>query len=141
MLDRKSKPSSPASCSQVRRDRGGRVAEIDHILPGAARRIAIVEGDITAPDLGLANRSRLAGQVTEIFHFAADLDLSVSREVGMRVNVEGTKHVLDCAEACTALERVQYVSTCYVSGKSTGSSASNLEGSVNNLVCGYPRRD
>ena len=38
----------------------------------------------------------------------------------MKVNVEGTKNVLDFAEGCAALRRFQYVSTCYVSGKFAG---------------------
>jgi nucleoside-diphosphate-sugar epimerase len=34
----------------------------------------------------------------------------------MRINVDGTRHVIDFAAACGGLERLQYVSTCYVSG-------------------------
>jgi len=59
-------------------------------------------------------------QVVEIFHLAAAYDLSVSREVGQRVNVDGTKHLLDFATRCGELERFQYVSTCYVSGRYAG---------------------
>jgi nucleoside-diphosphate-sugar epimerase len=36
------------------------------------------------------------------------------------VNVEGTRHVLGLARACPRLERLQYVSTCYVSGRHPG---------------------
>src|SRR6185295_13240080 len=43
-----------------------------------------------------------------------------SREVGMRVNVDGTRHVLDFAAAQPSLERLHYVSTCYVSGRYQG---------------------
>jgi thioester reductase-like protein len=38
----------------------------------------------------------------------------------MRVNVEGTRHVLDFAERCASLERFHYISTCYVSGRYDG---------------------
>jgi thioester reductase-like protein len=58
--------------------------------------------------------------VTEIYHLAAVYDLSVGRELGMRVNVVGTRHVLDFAERCTSLRRFHYVSTCYVSGRYDG---------------------
>ncbi len=84
------------------------------------RRITIVEGDITARGLGLAKPASIARDVTEIFHFAAVYDLSVTRELGMKVNVEGTKGVLDFAESCPRLTRLQYVSTCYVSGRWAG---------------------
>lgn len=97
-----------------------RVEEIEHAHRGAARRIALIEGDITSPALGLGSRAKSVRDVTEIFHFAAAYDLSVSREVGMKVNVDGTKHLLDFAAGCPALTRVQYVSTCYVSGRWTG---------------------
>src|SRR5205085_654696 len=50
-------------------------------------RVRIVEGDITAPiDV-------TARDVVEIFHLAAVYDLSVPRDAGVRVNVEGTRHV------------------------------------------------
>jgi len=77
-------------------------------------RVRIVEGDITSP-LQLN-----AGNVTEVFHLAAVYDLSVSRDLGMRVNVDGTRNVLDFAERQPRLERVHYVSTCYVSGQHPG---------------------
>ena len=77
-------------------------------------RVRIVEGDITsrinaAPD-----------DVVEIWHLAAVYDLSVPESVGRAVNVDGTKNVLDFAERCAALERLHYVSTCYVSGRYEG---------------------
>ena len=77
-------------------------------------RVRIVEGDITAPlDVPI-------GDVSEVFHLAAIYDLSVSRERGMKINVEGTRHVLDFAERCRSLQRFHYVSTCYVSGRYEG---------------------
>jgi len=79
-----------------------------------AERVEIVEGDITAK---IDARS---DDVVEIFHLAAIYDLMVSRNVGMRVNVDGTRHVLDFAERCRSLRRFQYVSTCYVSGRYRG---------------------
>lgn len=77
-------------------------------------RVRFVEGDITSridapPD-----------DVTEIYHLAAIYDLAVPRDLGMRVNVDGTRNALDFAERCRALRRFQYVSTCYVSGRYDG---------------------
>lgn len=83
-------------------------------------RIHLVSGDITAPGLGLTGLPALSREVREIFHLAAVYDLSVKRELGLKVNVEGTRQMLDFAAACKKLERFQYVSTCYVSGRYAG---------------------
>ena len=77
-------------------------------------RVRFVEGDITA------RIDAPADDVTEIYPLAAIYDLAVPRDLGMRVNVDGTRHVLDFAERCRALRRLQYVSTCYVSGRYDG---------------------
>jgi len=77
-------------------------------------RVHILEGDITAP----INFS--PADVAEIYHLAAVYDLSVARDTGMRVNVNGTRNVLDFAERCTTLKRLHYMSTCYVSGRHDG---------------------
>ena len=77
-------------------------------------RVRFIEGDITTP----INFS--PADIAEIYHLAAVYDLSVSREVGMRVNVEGTRRVLDFAERCASLRRPHYISTCYVSGRHEG---------------------
>ncbi len=96
-----------------------RADELESIHPDFAGRIEIVEGDITRRGLGLSG-STLRNEIAGIYHLAAVYDLSVPRQVGMRVNVDGTKHVLEFAGECPALERFQYVSTCYVSGTFAG---------------------
>lgn len=86
-----------------------------------ADRIELVVGDITRSDLGLGDRyDALAARTTEVFHLAAVYDLEVARDVGMRVNVDGTRHVVAFCQRCPDLERLQYVSTCYVSGRWPG---------------------
>jgi nucleoside-diphosphate-sugar epimerase len=97
-----------------------RAREIEAREPGCAGRIRLVEGDITRPDLGLADAAAVQRDVSEVFHLAAVYDLSVPRPVGIRVNVDGTRHMLDFAEGCPGLSRFQYVSTCYVSGRYAG---------------------
>lgn len=99
-----------------------RAAEIAAAEPRFADRISLVEGDITQPSLGLPvdQYTRLAGEVSEIFHLAAVYDLSVKRELAMKVNVQGTRQILDFAGRCTRFDRLQYVSTCYVSGRYPG---------------------
>jgi len=83
--------------------------------PGLKGRIRLVEGDLTE-----ALDQVPVGEIREMYHLAAVYDLAVPREVGMRVNVTGTARVLDLAERATRLERLHYVSTCYVSGRSPG---------------------
>ncbi len=88
--------------------------------PSLAGRIELIEGDITVPGLGLENSAATAHDITELWHLAAVYDLSVPRPVGMKINVDGTRHVLDFAEGAAGLQRFQYVSTCYVSGRYAG---------------------
>ena len=97
-----------------------RLEDIEKTYPHFRGRIELVEGDITAPDLGLEDISRIKKETSEIFHLAAVYDLSVRRDVAMRVNVLGTRNVLDFAEGAPRLRRLQYVSTCYVSGRYAG---------------------
>ena len=97
-----------------------RAADLAAARPELAGRIRLVEGDVTRPGLGLADPAAAASDVAEVFHLAAIYDLSVARDVGMKVNVEGTKNVLDFAARSGRLSRFQYVSTCYVSGRHPG---------------------
>lgn len=88
---------------------------------GLKDRIELVAGDITKSDLGLgADLDSLAADTVEVFHLAAVYDLSVGRDFAMKVNVEGTRHILDFCERCRGLRRHQYISTCYVSGHHQG---------------------
>lgn len=92
--------------------------EARHGTDGA---INLVEGDITEPDLGLGDRyRRLQDETTAAFHLAAVYDLGVDQTLARRVNVEGTRHVLGFLEAAPDFECLQYVSTCYVSGRYDG---------------------
>lgn len=84
------------------------------LRPELAGRIRIVDGDLTQP------LRKPADDITEIYHLAAAYDLSVARDVAMKVNVEGTRNVLALAKECRALDRLHYISTCYVSGRYAG---------------------
>lgn len=99
--------------------------EIDRIAKLTGRRpedFQIVVGDITQPGLGL-NPSDLEltrEQTTRVFHLAALYDLAVEREPAMRVNVGGTRNVVEFARSLPALRHFHHVSTCYVAGKREG---------------------
>jgi nucleoside-diphosphate-sugar epimerase len=58
--------------------------------------------------------------VTHVFHLAAVSSLALPRELARRVNVDGTRNVLELARECPALERMVHFSTCYVSGTRQG---------------------
>jgi thioester reductase-like protein len=97
-----------------------RLRALEAAAPSIRGRTRLLPGDITAPHLGLRDLGRLAPEIAEIFHLAAVYDLSVPSALAQRVNVGGTRHVLDLAERCPRLRRLHYVSTCYVSGRHAG---------------------
>jgi thioester reductase-like protein len=86
-----------------------------------ADRVTAVAGDITAPRLGLGDRwEPLAERVGAIVHGAASVAFDLSLEESRRINVEGTREMLEFAAACPRLERFTYVSTAYVAGDRRG---------------------
>ena len=113
-------PGGLPGAAEVPRPRRAAAAELVSREPGLARPHRLVEGDITLPGLGLAAPRGAGARVSEVFHLAAVYDLAVPRAVGLKVNVEGTRQVLDFAAGCSRLDRFQYVSTCYVSGRYAG---------------------
>ena len=83
----------------------------------------ILEGDITQADLGLTAEDVdiATNETTVLFHLAAIYDLSVQRELAMRVNLEGTRHINQFAlDSLPNLRRYHYISTCYVAGRRRG---------------------
>jgi thioester reductase-like protein len=98
------------------------VAALAASHPHTKGRIRLVTGDITAPGLGLGAGAAkaLAKRVTGCFHLAAVYDLAVAKDVGMRINVEGTKNVLEFLGGAPGVRRLDYVSTAYVSGTAVG---------------------
>jgi thioester reductase-like protein len=98
-----------------------RVREIEAAHPHTLGRIELVEGDITAPDLGIDPAARDGlDEVNEVWHLAAVYDLAVAQGVARRVNIEGTAQVLAFCQSRPEPRRLQYVSTCYVSGAYPG---------------------
>jgi len=82
-------------------------------------RIRLVEGDITDPKLAVDDYESLQRETRVVYHLAAVYDLGVERQLAERVNVDGTRHVLDLAVGAD-VERFHYVSTCYISGRYDG---------------------
>jgi thioester reductase-like protein len=76
--------------------------------------LTALAGDIEKPGLGLGSPPE---DVSTIVHCAASVSFDLSLADSRRVNVDGTRHVLDFAKRCDRLERLSYVSTAYVAGE------------------------
>lgn len=98
------------------------VAQLERELPEFEGRWELVEGDITAVRLGMeeAKHRELLAKTATVWHLAAIYDLAVPERVAYKVNVGGTMQILDFCQACAGLKRLNYISTCYVSGEREG---------------------
>ncbi len=85
-------------------------------------KIELLSGDIVDMHLGPSGEeyNRVCEEVTDIFHLAAIYYLGITRETTWRVNVDGTRNVLELARDCQSLRRLNHFSTCYVSGDRVG---------------------
>ncbi|WP_157764745.1 SDR family oxidoreductase [Solibacillus sp. R5-41] len=84
--------------------------------------IVLFEGDITLPNLGLADEELaiINPKITFVWHLAAIYDFAVSREVAWKVNVHGTANVNDFVCRLEKLERYMYFSSACIAGKRKG---------------------
>ncbi|OLE37622.1 MAG: hypothetical protein AUG48_03995 [Actinobacteria bacterium 13_1_20CM_3_68_9] len=89
-------------------------------------RVNAVAADIESAGLGLDDdrREELARRVTEIIHSAASVSFTLPLGESRRVNVEGTRRLLEFAERCQrggqGLRRFCHISTAYVAGDHSG---------------------
>jgi thioester reductase-like protein len=88
-------------------------------------RVRAVAGDITRPGLGLdrGTRAQLIRGTTHVLHGAASVRFDLSLAEARRINVRGTRAMLDLAATARSrgrLERFEYVSTAFVSGSHPG---------------------
>jgi thioester reductase-like protein len=89
-------------------------------------RVNAVAADVESAGLGLDHHKReeLARCVTEIIHSAASVSFTLPLAESRRVNVEGTRRLLEFAELCQGrgqnLRRFCHISTAYVAGDHPG---------------------
>jgi thioester reductase-like protein len=85
----------------------------------ADERLTAVAGDIERSGLGLSNgrAEQLRREVGTVLHCAASVSFDLPLPESRRVNVEGTRNVVDFARSCRELDRLSYVSTAYVAGE------------------------
>ena len=90
-------------------------------LPHPAR-IRVLEGDVAHMHLGLSGEEygSLCDGLTDLFHLAALHPVGAAREQAERVNVEGTRNVLELAGDCRHLRRLSHFSTAFVAGDRVG---------------------
>jgi thioester reductase-like protein len=88
--------------------REGSKDKLDELIerwgPEARDRVKPVVGDLGEPALGIpdADRDRLKGQVDHFFHLAAIYDMTADDERNQQLNVEGTRHAVELANALEA---------------------------------------
>jgi long-chain acyl-CoA synthetase len=106
-----------------------RLREAIQSLMGAtepwSERATAVAADLQAPGLGLDEPERewLAERVSRVIHSAASVSFELGLEQSRRINLEGTRRVLDLAELASArggLECFTHISTAYVAGDHRG---------------------
>lgn len=90
--------------------------------PDQGARLEVIEGDVCDMDLGLsgAEYATLAGEITSIQHLAGLYYVGVDRASARRVNVDGTRGVIELAGDAPRLRRVVHWSTAAVAGRRKG---------------------
>ena len=97
------------------RDRAGRnrasSAPIRLSLQSERHRVQVYSGDVGQPNCGLeaAAYQRLSAETTRVIHSAATVRFDHSLEEARRINVEGTRRVLDFAAGMRQLRSLAYV--------------------------------
>ena len=95
----------------------------DETLSSAiGQRILPVVGDITKERLGLSDEEwkSIVCDTTHVIHCAAETGIQKSKDELWRINVEGTRRVVQLAKEVKSLHRFTYVSTAYVAGTQSG---------------------
>jgi long-chain acyl-CoA synthetase len=89
-------------------------------LDDAAKRVHAVRADLERDRFGLdeADYERLTKETDSVIHGAASVSFTLPLEEARRINVEGTRRVLDFAEKSGA--RTDYIGTAYVAGERSG---------------------
>jgi NAD(P)-dependent dehydrogenase (short-subunit alcohol dehydrogenase family) len=101
----------------VRPGSEGKIAGLlDYWGVSKARAIA-VSGDLTAKKLGVSADAikGMKGQIDAVYHLAAVYDLSADEESQVRVNIEGTRNMVEFAKAIDA-GHVHHVSSIAAAG-------------------------
>ena len=111
-----------ATLALLIRDRAGQSGQerANSFVPAAERsRVQVFSGDVSQPNCGLnaADYGRLSAETTHVVHSAATVRFDHSLDEARRINVEGTRRILDFASGARGLRSFAYVGTAYVAGE------------------------
>jgi thioester reductase-like protein len=97
-------------------------SHIDQLPVEQRKRVRLVEGDAAAIDLGLSGTEfkTLARDITRIHHCAQVTHVGGDRRAAERINVDGTREVIEFAGSCERLECLIFHSTAHVAGDRRG---------------------
>jgi NAD(P)-dependent dehydrogenase (short-subunit alcohol dehydrogenase family) len=101
----------------VREGSKGRLEELRNRWGVDSDRVVGIVGDLSQPRLGVSDSDveRLTGEVDHLFHLAAIYDMKADAESQQVANVEGTRHMVQLAEAVNA-GRVHMTSSIAAAG-------------------------
>ena len=118
----------------VREGSQGRLAELRNRWGVDESRVVGIVGDLSQHRLGVsdADLERLNGEVDHLFHLAAIYDMSADAESQRVANVEGTRHMVQLAEAVQA-GRVHMVSSIAAAGLYRGTWREDMFDEAQNL--------
>ena len=127
-------PGQRIVCPIRARDAAQATARLNEVLDKAypapltdeeRSRVSALPADLVEERLALNNQQwdELAATVNRVVHGAASVDWALPIEAARGINVEGTRRVVELAQAAHArgvLKKFDYVSTCYVCGRRRG---------------------
>jgi NAD(P)-dependent dehydrogenase (short-subunit alcohol dehydrogenase family) len=118
----------------VREGSKGRLEELRSRWGTDDERVVAIVGDLGQPRLGVRTEdvSRLRGDVDHLFHLAAVYDMTADDESQRIANVEGTRHMIELAEAIEA-RRVHMVSSIAAAGLYKGTWREDMFEEAENL--------
>src|SRR6187455_1864996 len=118
----------------VREGSQGRLAELRNRWGVDEERVVGIVGDLSQRRLGVsdADVERLKGDVDHLFHLAAIYDMKADAESQRIANVEGTRHMVELAEAVGA-GRVHMVSSIAAAGLYKGTWREDMFEEAENL--------
>ena len=101
----------------VRKESRNKFESLRDSLDADPARLLPMWGDITTPGLvSKANLTKLKGKIDHVYHLAAVYDLNMSDEQGDKVNNEGTRNVVDFANALGGKVSLQHMSSIAIAG-------------------------
>ena len=118
----------------VREGSKGRLEELRNRWRVDEDRVVGIVGDLSEPRLGVSDEDleRLRGDVDHLFHLAAIYDMTADGESQRVANVEGTRHMVEFAEAVEA-GRVHMVSSIAAAGLYRGTWREDMFEEAQNL--------